>query len=122
MTVIDLVNVVDQRQRDVTSHSPSLTVERIYLGGEAGLWSLINIKGSEGKTIGIDFSESDLSWKRDETTEEYALAARDQVNVVVIVPDQVVAEVLLLAKAYDVHGVIVSDYSPMGLIPLPLTY
>jgi hypothetical protein len=122
MAVIDLVNIVDQRLKEITSQNPSLTVDGLYLRGETGLWGLITIKGSEGKTIELDFIESDLSYKRDGATEEYALAALDQVNVVVIVPDQVVAEVLLLVKGYDVQGVIVSDYSAMGLIPLPLTY
>ena len=121
MAVIDLVNIVDQRLKDITSQNPSLTVNDLYLRGE-GLWCLITIKGSGGKTIELDFIESDLSWKREEATEEYAQAALEQVNVVVIVPDQVVADVLLLVRGYDVQGVIVSDYSAMGLIPLPWTY
>jgi hypothetical protein len=121
MAVIDLMNIVDQRLEDILRLNPSMTADELYFQGEDGLWCLITIRGSGGRTIEYDFIESDDSWKRADSVSDYAQAALDQVKVLVIVPDQVLADVLLLVRDYDAQGVLVSDYGALDLIPLPLT-
>jgi hypothetical protein len=122
MAVIDLMNIVDQRLDDITKHNPSMKAEEFYFEGEVGLWCLITIHGSEGMAIEYDFIESDRSWKRSDALSEFAQAVLEQVKVVVIVPDQAMADVLKLVRDHNAQGVQVSDYGAMGLIPLPLTY
>ena len=122
MAVIDLMNIVDQRLADITKLNPSMKVEEFYFEAETGLWCLITIQGNEGGTIEYEFIESEDSWKRTDVAAEYAQAALEQVKVMVIVPDQGLADVLMLVRNYDAEGVSVADYSFLGLIPLPLTY
>lgn len=122
MAVIDLQNIVRQRLMDITSLNPSLVVGETYFDGESGLWCLITISNGNGRAIEYDFIESEVSWKRTDVAVEYAQAAMEQVKVLVIVPDQVLADVLELVRDYGVEGVLVSDHSAMDLVPLPLAY
>jgi hypothetical protein len=122
MAVIDLVNIVEQRLADISEQNPSLSVEELYFVGEAGLWCLITIRGSEGRTIEEDFIEGEESWKRTSAVNEYAQASLDHIKVMVVVPDQTLAEVLLLVKNNDAEGVSVADYTLLGLMPMPLIY
>jgi hypothetical protein len=122
MAVIDLMNIVDQRLGDITKQNPSMTAKELYFEGEDGLWCLISIVGGGGRAIEYDFIESDNSWKRADAVSDYAQAALGQVKVLVIVPDQVLVDVLFMVRDYDAQGVSVSDHSAMDLIPLPLTY
>jgi hypothetical protein len=46
----------------------------------------------------------------------------ENVKVMVIVPDLALADVLIMVRNYDGQGIIVTDYSAAGLIPLPLAY
>ena len=121
MAVIDLVNIVEQRLADIARQNHSLSTE-LYFAAEAGLWCLITIRGSGGRTIEHDFIESEESWKRPDAVTEYAQAALDQVKVMVVVPDQALPDVLLLVRNYDAEGVSVADYTFLGLMPLPLIY
>jgi hypothetical protein len=122
MAVIDLVNIVEQRLADIARQNHSLSTEELYFAAEAGLWCLITIRGSEGRTIEHDFIESEESWKRPDAVTEYAQAALDQIKVMVVVPDQALPDVLLLVRNYDAEGVSVSDYTFLGLMPMPLIY
>lgn len=111
---------MDQRLEDITKQNHSMTAEEYYFEGETGLWCLITIKGNEGRTIEYDFIEGDDSWKRTDAAVEYAQAALELIKVVVIVPDLALPELLLLVRDYRVEGMRISDYSAMGLLPLPL--
>ena len=116
------MNIVEQRLADISEQNPSLSVEDLYFAGEAGLWCLITIRGSEGRVIEEDFIEGGESWRRTSAVNEYAQAALDQIKVMVVVPDQALADVVLLVKNYDAEGVSVADYTFLGLMPMPLTY
>ena len=120
MAVIDLMSIVDQRLEDITKQNHSMTVEEYYFGGETGLWCLITIRGSEGRTLEHDFIESTDSWKRADVAADYTQSALEKVRVVVIVPDLALPDVLLLVRDYGAEGVQVTDYTAMGLLPLPL--
>jgi hypothetical protein len=122
MAVIDLQNIVKQRLMDIARMNPSMTAEETYFDGESGLWCLIAISGSDGRTIEYDFIESEDSWRRTDVAIEYSLAALEQVKVLVIVPDMALAGVLELVKDYGAEGIFVSDHSAMELVPLPLAY
>jgi hypothetical protein len=122
MAVIDLMNIVDQRLADITRQNPSMKVEEFYFEGETGIWCLITILGKDGNVLEHDFIESEESWKRTDVAAEYSQATLDRVKVIVIVPDQALAEVLTMVRDYDARGVSISDYSFLGLIPMPLTY
>jgi len=122
MAVIDLVNIVEQRLADISRQNPSLSLEELYFTAETGLWCLITIRGGEGRMIEHDFIESEESWKRPDAVTEYAQAALDQTKVMVVVPDQALADVLLRVRNYDAEGVSVADYTLLGLTPMPLIY
>jgi hypothetical protein len=122
MAVIDLVNLVDQRLQDIMEQNPSMSADEFYFTEETGLWCLITILGSEGRAIEYDFIESETSWKRANARIEYFQVLLEQVTVMIIVPDQSLADVLLMVRDTDTEGLLVTDYSAIGLIPLPLTY
>lgn len=122
MVFVDLVNIVDQRINDITKQNPSMTAKEFYFSSEEGLWCLITIIGSSGKTIEYDFIENESSWKRPDALLEYNQAAQERIKVIVIAPDDVLADVAILVKQYDGPDIVVSDYSAMGLIPMPLVY
>jgi hypothetical protein len=122
MAVIDLQNIVRQRLDVLTKLNPSMSTKDVYFVGESGLWCLVSISGSNGRIIEYDFIESENSWKRTGVAEGYALAASELVRVLVIVPDQALADVLELVRDHGAEGVLVSDYSAMELLPLPLAY
>ena len=122
MAVIDLTSIVDQRLADITKLNPSMKADEFYFEGETGLWCLITIQGSGGRVIEYDFLESEESWKRKSAITEYIQASMEQVKVLVIAPDLSLADLLLLVRDNDAEGVLVSDYSAMGLIPMPLAY
>jgi hypothetical protein len=122
MAIVDLVGLVRQRIDDIMRQNHSMTANELYFQGENGLWSLITIQTSSGKAIEYDFIEGEESWKRPDAVLEYEQAAMENVKVVVIVPDEAIADVLILVRNYDDMGVRVTDYSAAGLIPLPLTF
>ena len=122
MAVTDLKNIVDQRLEDITKQNRSMTADELYFEGETGLWCLITILGSEGRAIEQDFLESEDSWKRKSALTEYLQSTLEQVKVMGIVPDRSLADVLILIRDNGIEGVLVSDYSATGLIPMPLTY
>jgi hypothetical protein len=122
MAIVDLVGLVQQRIDDIMEQNHSMTANELYFSGENGLWSLISIQGSSGKIIEYDFIEGEESWKRTDAVLEYDQAAMENVKVVVIVPDNAIAEVLIQVRQYDGDFVKVTDYTAAGLIPLPLAY
>ncbi len=122
MAVIDLPNIVHQRLRDITIQNLSMIAEELYFDGGSGLWCLITIRRGDGIIVEYDFIESEESWKRTDAVIEYAEAAMEKVRVLVIVPDQALANVLELVGDFRSGGILVSDFSAMELIPLPLTY
>jgi hypothetical protein len=122
VAVIDLVNLVDQRLQDIIEQNPSISADEFYFTEETGLWCLITIIGSGGRAIEYDFIESETSWKRANARIEYFQVLLEQVKVMIIVPDQSLADVLLMVRDTDAEGLLVTDYSALGLIPLPLTY
>lgn len=122
MAVIDLVNLVDQRLQDIIEQNPSMTADEFYFTEETGLWCLITIIGSDGRAIEYDFIESETSWKRANARMEYFQVLFEQVKVMIIVPDQSLADMLLMVRDTDAEGLLVTDYSAIGLIPLPITY
>jgi hypothetical protein len=122
VAVIDLVNLVDQRLQDITEQNPSLKADESYFTDEAGLWCLITIIGRDARVIEYDFIESETSWKRESARIEYFQVMLEQVKVMIIVPDRSLADVLLMVRDTDAEGLLVTDYSAMGLIPMPLTY
>jgi hypothetical protein len=123
MAITDLVGLVEQRLRDISKQNPSMTTKEFFFSSEEGLFCLITVMGSAGNEIEYNFIESETSWKRPEAVLEYNQATLDGLKVAVIVPDEALADVMILVKNYDDgRGVIVTDYSAMGLIPMPLTY
>jgi hypothetical protein len=122
MAIIDLIDLVEQRLRDISKQNPSMTTKELYFSSEEGMYCLITITGSAGNAIEYNFIESENSWKRPEAMLEYNQAALDRVKVIVIVPDDAFPDVVIMVKNYDGLEVIVTDYSAMELIPMPLTY
>jgi hypothetical protein len=122
MAIIDLPNIVRQRLSDINKRNHSMRAEEIYFEGETGLWCLVTITADSGRTVEYDFIESEESWKRTDVAVEYAQAAMEQVKVLVIVPDQALADVLELVRDYGADGVSATDYGAMELVPLPLAY
>jgi hypothetical protein len=122
MAVIDLMSLVDQRLEDITKQNPSMSAEELYFEGDHGLWCLITIRSGQGRTIEHNFVEGEESWKRPDAVLEYNQAAMEMIKVIVIVPDTALPDVMALVRNYDGQDVVVTDYSAMGLIPLPLAY
>jgi hypothetical protein len=120
MAIIDLVGLVEQRIRDISKLNPSMTTKEFFFSSEEGLYSLITIVGSVGNPVEYNFIESETSWQRPEAVLQYNQAALDGVKVIVIVPDQALADVMILVKNYSDKAVVVTDYSAMELIAMPL--
>jgi hypothetical protein len=122
MAIVDLVGLVQQRLDDIMEQNHSMTATELYFSDEKGIWSLITIKTSSGRVIEYDFIEGEEGWKRPDAVLEYSQAAMENVKVMVIVPDLALADVMIMVRNYDGQGIIVTDYSAAGLIPLPLAY
>jgi hypothetical protein len=122
MAIVDITHLVDQRLKDIKKQNPSMGAEDFYFEEEDAIWALVTILGSGDRPIEYDFIESEESWRRESALTEYFQAALDQVKVMVVVPDMSLADMLTLVKFSGLNGILVTDYSAMGLIPLPLTY
>lgn len=122
MAIIDLVDLVQQRISDISKQNPSMSTKELFFSSQEGMFGLITIIGAAGNVIEYDFIESETSWKRPEAVLEYNQALLEGVKVVVIAPDDVLADLTNLVKNYDGERAVVTDYRAAGLIPMPLTY
>jgi hypothetical protein len=122
MAMIDLVGLVEQRIADISKQNPSMTATEFFFSSEEGLFGLITITGSAGNALEYNFIESETSWRRAEAVLQYNQASLEGIEVIVVVPDDALADVMILVKNYEGRDVVVTDYSAIGLTPMPLTY
>jgi len=121
MPAVDLIDLVDQRLAQIEEDDPGTEAEATYFVGETGPWCFITVQDEEvGEIIGYEFLETAESWRRRDALAEYNEAAEEEIEVVVIVPDEVFVEVAELLYEQGEPNVQVSDYSAMELLPMPL--
>jgi hypothetical protein len=118
MAAIDIMDIVDQRKAQIEEDYIDVRTEDTYFTGEMGAWCLLTIHDENtGEALEYDFIETGESWRRPDAILEYNEAAYEQVEVVVIVPDNSFDEVVVLVARAGYLGIIISDYSAMALSP-----
>lgn len=121
MPAVDLIDLVEQRMAQIAEDDPDSEAEATYFVGETGPWGFITVRDEEvGEVIGFEFVETGESWRRSDALAEYNEAASEEVEVVVIVPDEDLVEVAELVHEVGEPNVQVSDYAAMELVPMPL--
>jgi hypothetical protein len=118
MAVVDIVDIVDQRLAQIEEDDADISAEETYFSGESGVWCLITLWDDEvDELLGFEFIETAESWKRLDAVLEYNEAASEEVDVVVIVPDESFVELAELLNRAGDPRITISDYSAMELQP-----
>ena len=91
--MLEVVVVEDEIQSQVTKRVdeirqkyPSVSLDHLILDGEYGRWGVILYTDYDFTAQGLDFIESDESWKRPEAVEQYNGIVGEGYCVVVYVP------------------------------------
>jgi hypothetical protein len=118
MAVVDLEDIVEQRNAQIEEDYADVRTDETYFFGESGVWCLLVLLGKgSGEVLEYEFIETAESWRRPDAVLEYNEAAYERVDVVIVVPDQSLEEVAELVTRAGNPEIIISDYSAMELVP-----
>ncbi len=121
-TVVDVENLVLQRVNRLKSDNPKIRVKDEIFPGVSGEWGLISVLGDDDRPESQEFIESETSWLRSEASSEYNRAAKGGHAVSIIVPDNVLNDIISEVERQGEGEITVCSYSSLGLFPRPMAY
>lgn len=116
--MFDLRKALSIRSEDVASGNPDLAVRYTIYTDDRTEWGIMNIMTEQGKVIGLEFFESEESWRRPGAVRDYNNAADEGFPVAVVVPDNVYREFRRSAVDRGGEGFSTYLYSDMGIGPM----
>jgi hypothetical protein len=118
MAAVDLMDLVEQRMKDM-GEEEGVEAEATFFMSDSGPWSFMIVRDDD-EVIGFEFIETENSWRRPEVIEEYNAAADSDLEVLVVVPDEVLIEATKMIYQSGGVGITISSYHAMELSPRPL--
>jgi hypothetical protein len=85
--MIDVRSALATRAESLTSKNPDLSVQYTIYTDDRSEWGIMHILNEEGKVVGLEFFETEESWRRPGAVRDYNIAADEGYPVAVIVPD-----------------------------------
>jgi hypothetical protein len=116
--MFDLRKALSIRGEDVASRNPDLSVRYTIYTDDRTEWGILSITNEQGKVIGLEFFESEDSWRRPNAVRDYTIAADEGYPVAVVVPDNVFREFRRGAVDRGGEGFSTYLYSDMGIGPM----
>ena len=87
--MIDLSSIMSKRAENVTARDPDLTVRYSLYTDDRHEWGILHILDFRDKVIGLEFFESEDSWRRPSAVDDYNMAADEGYPASVVIPDEV---------------------------------
>lgn len=88
----DLSRIMANRAENVTARDPDLTVRYSLYTDDRHEWGILHILDPEEKVIGLEFFESEDSWRRPNAVDDYNMAAHEGYPASVVIPDEVFSQ------------------------------
>lgn len=85
--MIDVRSALATRAESLTSRNPDLSVQYTIYTDDRNEWGILHILNEENKVLGVEFFETEESWRRPGAVRDYNIAADEGYPVAVIVPD-----------------------------------
>lgn len=90
--MIDVRSALATRAESLTSRNPDLSVQYTVYTDDRNEWGILHIFNEENKVIGVEFFETEDSWRRPGAVRDYNIAADEGYPVAVVVPDGIFME------------------------------
>lgn len=113
----DLRNALSIRAENVINGNPDLNVRYSVYTDDRTEWGVLSIQNENDKVVGLEFFESEDSWRRPEAVRDYTYAADEGYPVAVVVPDNVFRDFRRAAVDRGGEGFSTYLYSDMGIGP-----
>ncbi len=117
MEMIDIRSVLAARAESLTSRDPDLAVQYTVYSDDKNEWGIMHVLGRDDRVVGVEFFETEDSWKRPNAVRDYNLAVDEGYPVAVIVPDNSFAEFRRLAVDQGIEGFTTYLYSDLDIRP-----
>ncbi|MBI0583985.1 MAG: hypothetical protein ISF22_07135 [Methanomassiliicoccus sp.] len=86
--MIDIRSALVDRAEGVASRNPDLVVRYSIYTDDVSEWGILSILNEDERVVGLEFIETDDSWKRPGAVKDYTNAAAEGYPVAVVVPDE----------------------------------
>ncbi len=116
--MFDLRKALSIRAENVASRNPDLAVRYTIYTDDRTEWGILSILTENEKVIGLEFFESEESWRRPGAVRDYNNAADEGYPVAVVIPDNVFREFRRSAVDRGGEGFSTYLYSDMGIAPM----
>lgn len=116
--MIDIRSALATRAENVTSRHPDLSVQYTIYTDDRYEWGILHILNEQNKVIGLEFFESEDSWRRSGSVRDYNNAADEGYPVAVVLPDNVFLDFRRLAIEHQAEGFSTYLYSDFNIRPM----
>lgn len=116
--MIDIRNALATRAENLTSRNPDLAVQYTVYTDDRNEWGIMHVLGQDDKVVGVEFFETEDSWKRPNAVRDYNLAVDEGYPVSVVVPDSAFKEFRRSAVDRGIEGFTTYLYSDLDIKPV----
>jgi hypothetical protein len=116
--MIDIRATLENRAENVTSKNPDLSTQYTVYKDDRNEWGILHIFDQEDKVIGVEFFETEDSWRRPGSVRDYNIAADEGYPVAVVLPDTSFKEFRQLAVERGKEGFSTYLYSDLKIKPV----
>jgi hypothetical protein len=113
--MFDLRNALSIRANDVAARNPDLAVRYTIYTDDRSERGILSILTEDERVIGLEFFESEDSWRRPGAVRDFTIAADEGYPVAVVIPDNVFREFRTSTIDRGGEGFSTYLYSDMGI-------
>lgn len=115
--MIDISTAMADRADQVTASDPGLIVRYSLYTDDRFEWGILHILDQRERVIGLEFFESEESWRRPNALNDYNMAAHEGYPVSVVVPDGTFQQFHRELSGRGAEGFSTYLYSDLRLTP-----
>lgn len=108
-------DVLDQRLEMIRTMAPSMLIRYDIIESEFGEFGFIILTDQDSGLVGIDFIETDMSWRRENAVDQYNEAVIEGHLVTVIAPDDVLPSIRALISRSGNLSIVLTSYGEVGI-------
>ncbi len=116
--MMDIRSALATRAENVTSRNPDLSVQYTIYTDDRNEWGILHIMNEDKKVVGVEFFETEDSWRRPGSVRDYNIAADEGYPVAVVVPDASFVEFHRSSVDRGGEGFTTYLYSDLNIKPL----
>jgi hypothetical protein len=116
--MIDIRSALATRAESLTSRNPNLAVQYTVYTDDRHDWGILHILNEEDRVIGVEFFETEDSWRRPGAVRDYNIAADEGYPTAVVIPDDVFRDFRRAAVDRGGEGFSTYLYSDFSIRPM----